>query len=79
MVTFREKPELVAGGELRQANDALGVEPGEVEVQGELNHGEAFDGFLMDSSGGGGEAVTVVIGDDETGAFQSASDDGVEG
>lgn len=79
MVALGEKPELLAVDEVRQANNALGVEPGEVEIWGELNHSEALDSFLVDSDGGGGGGGRVrVVRDDKTRAFQSASNDGVE-
>lgn len=80
MVTLREQPEFVAGSKVRQANNALTIHPGEVELRGELNNSKALDGFLVNSGrgSGGGRGRTVVVGDDNSRAFKNASDDGVE-
>lgn len=79
MVALGEQPELVAGGEVGQANDALRVQPGEVELRRVLHHREGLDGLPVDSGGGGGgQAGVGGVGNNEPRALEGAPDDGIE-
>lgn len=59
VVALGEEAEAVAGGELREANGALGVEPREVHVGGVIHRREHLQRLLFDAGVGRSGGVRI--------------------
>lgn len=83
VVALGQHPDPLPGGEVGEADGALGVQAGQLEVGRIAYDGESLEGLLFNprvGQGSGGRCPHYVgrLGPHEGGAPESAADDGVE-